>query len=174
MENKGEICGRSARIERVGDKEGGGHMLNAEMEDEIVCVCVYVWGGGGGGHINSSHVQAPASPGNPVLHVPASPPRGYSPASMCLILSLSVSHRSPFLRFLVRRLQSWPDSLLILILSFIGAIVVGPGDTDEGGVSCIVANANPLRSLLLHHAVFCQQLGKQTKEVVSEKEEATN
>lgn len=38
MENKGEICGQCAdrtREGEVGDKEGGGHMLNAETGDEI-------------------------------------------------------------------------------------------------------------------------------------------
>ena len=37
----------------MADKEGGGHMLNAETEDEIECVfmCVHFReGGGGGGH----------------------------------------------------------------------------------------------------------------------------
>lgn len=33
----------------MGDKEGGGHMLNAELEDEMECVFVCVFEGPSGG-----------------------------------------------------------------------------------------------------------------------------
>lgn len=133
----------------MGDKEGGGHMLNAELEDEMECVFVCVFEGPAvvdKSRINSSRVRAPASPGNPV-----SPPRGYGPTSMCRILITSIAFCT-FLVALHRRLESCPDSLLIPVLSFIGVIVVGPVDSDEGGVS--VANANPLRTRLFQRGAF--------------------
>lgn len=84
----------------MGDKEGGGHMLNAEMQDEIECVFVCVFEGAVVAdkiHINSSHVLAPASPGNPILlasMLPSLHPRDTAlPA--CALSYQSPSHIDP-------------------------------------------------------------------------------
>lgn len=67
-------------------------MLNAEMEDEIECV--FTCEGAAVAdkiHINSSHVQAPAPLGNPVLLASMLP--SLHPEDTSLILSRCLSHR---------------------------------------------------------------------------------
>ena len=103
----GRECGRQ--------RGGGGHMLNAEMENEIVCVFEGV-AAAAKIHINSSHVRGPS-----ITRKPRPPPL---PPRYCLstrriqpyqhapyLISLPLTSIPPFcaFEFLFRvRLQSCP------------------------------------------------------------------
>lgn len=161
-------------------------MLNAEMEDEIVCVFMCVFEGvvvADKIHINSSHVQAPASPGNPdPLLASMLPSLRPEDAALRALSYPPPSHiDSPLLCFKLLILDGFrtaPSHPSFSTFSPIVAIVARPGDADEGGVSYAragaVANADPLRCLCYSIAAHLSAARKQTKEEDSAKEEASN
>lgn len=157
MENKGRICGWVCR-QNEGEREGRGHTLNAEMEDEMESVAVCVW---------EDRIRM-TSPRDPARKPRPPPPAALPARASPHLLPLASIHLSPFFS---RRPQSRGERLLIP--------VVGPGDTDWRRGSSRpgwrrVANANPLCSLLARRV--CQLLErKQTGENrQQERREASN